>query len=261
MTSTSELRQLACEMARAAGKLIREMAQKPLETMLKGFRDTVTAGDYAAQKLIVDTVRSRYPDHGFIGEEEDESLSDDAEVVWIIDPIDGTSNYARNVPLFTVSIAAAIDGIVVAGAIYDPSRDELFSAERNQGAWLNDQPIHISNTDQVGNAIVSFDWSRSQANRQRMLATLNHIAYEAKTIRSIGSAAVVFGWVACGRIDIYFNFQLGAWDIAAGALIIEEAGGQVSGLDGRSFDIQDETTWTLVTNGKLHSTALALLNK
>ncbi|MGB1252749.1 MAG: inositol monophosphatase family protein [Candidatus Promineifilaceae bacterium] len=261
MTSNSDLRQFACEMALAAGKLIGDMAQKPLEVTTKGFRDTVTAADYAAQKLIVDLVRARYPEHGFIGEEEDDSLSDDAEVLWIIDPIDGTSNYARNVPLSTVSIAAAVNGVVVAGAIYDPSRGELFSAELNKGAWLNNTPIQVSPIDDIGNAIVSFDWSRSQANRERMLATLNNLAYEAKTLRSIGSAAIVMGWVAAGRIDVYFNFQLGAWDIAAGALIIAEAGGKVSGLDNSPFDVQDSNTWTAISNGKLHPVFLDLLNR
>ena len=263
MTTGAELRQAACEAALAAGKLIVEMAQKPLEVSLKGFRDTVTAADYAAQKLIIDTIHARYPDHGFVGEEDDDATAGEADyagTVWIIDPVDGTSNYARGVPLSTVSVAVATGGVVMAGAIYDPWREELFSAELNGGAFLNEQPIRVSIVNDMARALVTFDWSRAQENRRRLLNMLENVAFNSKTVRSIGSAAIVMAWIAAGRVDAYFNLQLSAWDIAAAALIISEAGGHVAGLDGTPFDIQNPNTWATASNKILHPNLLALLN-
>ncbi len=247
------LAEAACTIAREAGALIRDLWREPRTILEKGFRDPVTDADFASQRFITAWLRDRFPTHGFLAEEVDESLPTHGPVIWIVDPVDGTTNYSRLIPGYSVSVAAAVDHQVAAGAIYDPTRDELFWAVRGGGSFLGDEPLHVQPVLTLDKAILALDWSGSERLRRDTLVSLMRIGQQVRTIRAVGSAALALAWLAAGRIDLYFNYSLGPWDIAAGALIVQEAGGQVSSLAGKPFDMQDYSTWALTSNGHLHS--------
>lgn len=255
----STWRTVAEEVARQAGQLIRAKLAEPLQVSSKGFRDLVTDADLAAQQQITTTLRQHFPDHGFLAEEKNSELPSAGPVRWIVDPIDGTSNYSRSLPIFCVSLAVAVAEEVVAGVIYDPMRDELFSAGRGQGATVNGQPLRVSVTAELAEAIVGIDWGRHASIRQRSLDALNRFAHQARSIRALGSSALALAWVAAGRVDLYGNYNLSAWDIAAGALLIHEAGGHTSDLQAAPLRLVENTP-CVASNGRLHSEFLALLH-
>ncbi|MCP4428225.1 MAG: inositol monophosphatase, partial [Chloroflexi bacterium] len=212
-----------------------------------------TDTDIAAQQLITDAIRARFPDHGFLTEEEDGNLPVDGPVIWVIDPVDGTTNFSRAIPTFCVSIAAVSpDDEVLAGAIYDPMRDELFSAAKGQGATLNGRPIHVSPIDKLGDAVIAVDWSHSEKLRQSVLDILHQFAHKVNTVRAIGAAALALAWIGAGRVDGYVNFQLKPWDMAAASLIISEAGGQLSELSGQRWGYSPNASGCVAGNGRIH---------
>ncbi len=230
----------AAEVACQAGRLLREKFTQPRQIQLKGVRDLVTDADFAAQKLITDFVQARYPEHGFLTEEKDNRLPASGPVVWVIDPLDGTSNYSRQQPQFCVSIAAvSANGTPLCSAIYDPIRDELFSAARDQGCFLNGQTVQVSQVSDVAEALVCFDWNRLPHKQASILRLLQQIAPLVHSVRATGSAALALAWVAAGRMDAYFNFGLNAWDVAAARLLIQEAGGVISNLQGHPWQLSD----------------------
>lgn len=232
-TTWQRWRVVAESTAVEAGALIRQMLTKPLHVTTKGYRDLVTDADIAAQKLITDQIRAHFPDHTFLAEEKNSELPSGGAVRWMIDPVDGTTNYSRGIPVFCVSIAVAVAEQVVVGVIYDPMREELFSALRGGGATCNGQPMQVRPTTELTEAIVALDWGRQLTTRQTSLNALTVFAHKVRSIRAVGSSALALAWVAAGRLDIYLNFNLSAWDIAAGTLLIHEAGGLTSGLDGQ----------------------------
>lgn len=251
-------RAAAEELARGAGALVRRMLAEPRQVQNKGFRDVVTDADFAAQQLITDGIRQRFPQHGFWAEEENPDLPSAGPVRWLIDPVDGTSNYARGIPNFCVSIAVVTEEQVVAGVIYDPMTDELFSALRGQGCTINGQPVTVSAIDDLGDAIVALDWGRRHPVRAASAAALPHIVHRVKTLRAIGSSALTLAWVAAGRIDTHISYELSAWDIAAGTFMIEEAGGCVTTASGAPL-VLDLRTTCVSSNGLLHETLLGLI--
>lgn len=262
------LLQTAQEAAVQAGDFLRQQWQQPRQLTHKGFRDWVTDADVAAQKIITDLIRARFPDHGFVTEEDNPELPADGPIVWFIDPLDGTSNYSRQQPNFSVSIGAArrdwrleigdsqppISNLqslsVQVGVIYDPLRDELFSAAAGQGSTLNGQPIHCSDVTEMIEAIVAMDWCRGPEQRQQSLAALGRFGLRIHTIRSIGSAALGLAWVAMGRFDGYLQLCLSVWDMAAGALLIQEAGGQIYDPAGQPWSLA--STGCIASNGGIH---------
>jgi myo-inositol-1(or 4)-monophosphatase len=241
-----------------AGGLIRQMLTQPLHVQTKGYRDLVTDADIAAQKLITDQIRVRFPEHTFFAEEKNSELPSGGAVRWMIDPVDGTSNYSRGIPIFCVSIAVAVAEQVVVGVIYDPMRQELFSALRSAGATCNGQPLRVSPTAELSEAIIGLDWGRQHTVRQTSLNALTTFAYKVRSIRAVGSSALALAWVAAGRLDMYLNFNLSAWDIAAGALLIHEAGGMTSGLDGHPVKLVENVP-CVASNQRLHQQFLALI--
>ena len=251
-------RAAAEELARAAGVLTRRMLAAPRQVQHKGFRDVVTDADFAAQQLITDGIRQQFPHHGFWAEEENPNLPTEGPVRWLIDPIDGTSNYARGIPNYCVSIATSVEEQVVAGVIYDPMTDELFSALRGQGCTLNGQPVTVSAVNDLGDAIVALDWGRRRPVRAASATTLPRIVHRVKTLRAIGSSALTLAWVAAGRIDAHITYELGAWDIAAGQLMIREAGGSVTTATGAPLPLSARTS-CVSSNRLLHETVLGLL--
>ncbi len=249
------LLELARETAVSAGNLIRQKWSQPKEIKSKGFRDVVTDTDIAAQKLITDAIQIKFPAHGFLTEEDDSDLPTDGPVIWVIDPVDGTTNFSREIPTFCISIAAvSAENEVLAGAIYDPMRDELFSAALGQGATLNGQPVHVSSIDELGDAVIALDWSRSADLRQSVLDVLDQFAHQVNTVRAFGSAALALAWVGVGRVDGYVNFQLKPWDLAAASVIISEAGGKLSDLAGQQWGYSPNASGCVAGNGRFHLT-------
>ena len=218
--------------ASEAGMLLREKWQEPKTLTQKGFRDWVTDTDIAAQQMITGLIRSRHPAHGFLAEEASTDLPSVGDVRWIIDPIDGTTNYSRQQPNFCISIAAVSAKETLAGVILDPLRRELFSAARGMPALLDGQRIRVSSTQRLNDAVIAFDWAHSRQARQATLDSLHNTSHEVRSLRSIGSAALAMAWVAAGRLDAYWNWYLNAWDFAAGVLLVEQAGGRCTRLDG-----------------------------
>jgi len=255
-----EWRAVAESAAVEAGALIRRKLAEPRELTFKGFRDPVTDADVAAQQQITAMIQQRFPDHGFLAEEANSALPTNGPVRWIIDPVDGTGNYSRALPIFCVSIAVVVEDELVIGVIYDPMRGELFSAARGRGCTLNGHPIRVSATATLDDALVSLDWGRQYEVRQAMFVALERFVHGVRSVRAMGSSALALAWVAIGRIDIYVNFHLSPWDFAAGLLLIQEAGGSTSDLAGQPIPLTSHSS-TIVANQQLHPAFLALLGQ
>lgn len=250
-----DLLQTAVGAARSAGELVRGLWVKPRTLSAKGFRDWVTDADVASQAHIAAYILARHPGHGFLPEEESD-LPKTGPVIWAVDPIDGTTNFSRGVPLFSISIAGLVDGRAVVGVVYDVLRDELFAAGSGRGATLNDKPITTSDRETLATAIMALDWSRQPHLRQEAYGLLGRVVNQVHTVRAIGSAALALAWVACGRLDGYFNLSLSTWDIAAGQLLVEEAGGVCKQRGGGDFVFDLQSMSCVADNGQI-SKALA----
>jgi myo-inositol-1(or 4)-monophosphatase len=245
--------------ARQAGALLRAGYEQDHQIKMKGAIDLVTEVDRQAEELLISVIRERFPDHTIITEESGLHQGVN-EHCWYIDPIDGTVNYAHNLPWFVVSLAYAEGGKMKYGVIYEPMRDECFSAARGQGAWLNDRPIHVSNTDTLISALLStgFPYDVSTVEKNNIDQFVN-LTKATQGVRRSGSAALDMAYVTCGRLDGFWEIQLQAWDVAAGALIVEEAGGVATSLDG-SRDILKPPYSIVVSNPVLHPLLLKALN-
>lgn len=250
---------VAAEVAQDAGKLVCEMRAKNVAIRSKGFRDLVTDADIASQKLIAERVMARFPDHGFLAEEEDSTLPEDGPVRWCIDPIDGTYSFSRQMPTFCVSIGISVNDaaftgregdVPQVGVIYAPMLDELYTAVRGQGAWLNGQPIQVSAVDDLNDAAIGIDWGRTRADREPLLRFVEKHGHDVRTIRAFGSAALALAWVAAGRFDFYMNQSLKAWDVAAAMVLVEEAGGVMTTTNGEPI-VLTEAANCIATSQKL----------
>jgi myo-inositol-1(or 4)-monophosphatase len=246
----------AVEAARCAGALARREYPAERDVTVKGYRDIVTATDEAAERVILDLIAARFPAHTRISEEAGGVGLDDA-YAWVVDPIDGTTNFARRMPNFTISIGLLARGRPLVGVVYDPMRDNLFSAARGRGAHLNGAPIRVSPTDAISDAVVALDWGHADAVRAQGLAYLNRIAPRCRTLRALGSAALAQAYVAAGWLDAYYNLGLKPWDAAAGMLLVAEAGGRYTTPQGTPYRADQPAA--LVSNGRLHAPLLALL--
>jgi myo-inositol-1(or 4)-monophosphatase len=205
--------------------------------------------DFEAQSLISQRILERFPDHAIWAEEGDAAqVGASAPYTWIIDPIDGTNNYSRGHPMYSVSIALHHEDEVVLGAVYEPERDLLFLGQRGQGATVNGRPMRVSPQSDWSEAMVACDWARSDLTRSRVLRIVNEIVPEIHSFRTMGSAALGFCYVAAGWLEAYFSLHLSPWDLAAGALFVEEAGGRVT--------LPDGSPWRLYTGGMLASNGL-----
>lgn len=247
--------------AHEAGRLLRRDWQDPTPERQKGFRHWVTDADIALQETITTLIRERHPTHGFLAEEESSHLPAGGDTIWIIDPIDGTTNFSRGQPNFCISVAAASQGQPQVGVIYDPLREELFSASRQDSARLNGDEIQVSDTNETSQGVIGFDWAHSQDDRQATLDSLQSVGHAVRSLRSIGSAALALAWVACGRLDAYWNWHLNAWDVAAGALIVEQSGGRCTDIEQRPLAVSAAARPCLATNRTLHSDLSLLLRK
>lgn len=258
----NQIQPVAEEAVRAAGALARNKWLEPRHIDHKGFRDLVTDVDIAAQKLAKERIRAAFPHHQFLAEEDrpDAAAVPAGDVpVWILDPIDGTSNYSLQVPIFCVSLALVQNNQLQLGIIYDPIREEYFQAIAGQGATCNGQPIAARNQPDLGRAIAALDWGHSRNQRDTSLALLQRFAQHVHTIRALGSAALAMAWVAAGRLDAYVNYGLKSWDVAAAAVLIAESGGRLEQINGQPWDWRQVSTNCVVTNGPIHDAFTALL--
>jgi myo-inositol-1(or 4)-monophosphatase len=219
--------------ARAGGEVLRGnfASAEPLEVSKKGKNDFVTRIDREAEDAVVSLIRGRHPTHALLAEES--SAAPGAEAEWIIDPLDGTTNYIHRYPFFATSVAVRVGGEVVAGAVYDPLKDEMFAAAKGAGATLNGAPIRVSACASLADALLVTGFPfRSMVKLPQFLASLEQLIQTSSGVRRDGSASLDCCYVACGRLDGFWECGLSAWDIAAGALLVEEAGGKVTDFNG-----------------------------
>lgn len=234
----------AGEIAREAGQFLKHFSEKhrlAVESKGSDF-DFVTNADRQSQQLIKERLRAAFPDHRFVGEEDGLSDGEVAEILnsgdycWVCDPLDGTVNYIHHLPLYAVSLGLVKDGAALAGAIYIPEGDELYLAARGAGAYLNGAAIHVSSCPDLHHAFVTADVASVDAARRREdLGRIDRVAVDASGMRVLGSACVAIARTACGRQDAYWNIGVHAWDVAAGIVLLEEAGGEVTDIFGDDF--------------------------
>jgi myo-inositol-1(or 4)-monophosphatase len=253
-------RRVAVDAARAAGRLLRDELSGSRRIAYKGTpTNLVTEMDQRAEALILERLRGAFPDDAVLAEELGAS-DGRSDRRWLVDPLDGTTNYAHGLPIFGVSIALETARRLVLGVVYDPSRDEMFVGERGGGATLNDVPIKVSAAPSVGASLLvtGFPYNiRETADTN--LREYAAFSLRARAVRRLGSAAIDLAYVACGRFDAYWELRLGAWDVAAGAVLVEEAGGRVTGIDGHALDVDAPTL--LASNGLIHDEMLAALRE
>jgi len=236
--------------AREAGALLMSYFDRHIKIEYKGEVDLVTAADRASEKLIVERLKKRWPEHGIVGEEGTRSHTG-AEFRWFVDPLDGTTNFAHGYPVFCVSIALARqDDELEVGVLYDPTRDEMFSAERGSGATLNGRAIDVSQTTRLAEAILGTGFPSHKRHKNPNIYFYHQITLRSHGVRRAGSAALDLANVAAGRYDGFWEFNLNPWDTAAGVLIVQEAGGKVTRFDGTPFRLDSREV--LASNGLIH---------
>jgi myo-inositol-1(or 4)-monophosphatase len=245
------------EAARAAGALLREGFGRVQKVEEKGrASDLVTETDKASERFLRDWISSRFPDHALVGEEEENVPRPDAEWTWIFDPLDGTVSFAHGIPIFAVCVGLERRGEVVAGAVYEPLRDEMFSAELGSGAFLNGERIRVSQAAELQRALMATGFPYAiRENPRRTLETFCAVVPHAQGIRRMGTAGIDLAYVAAGRLDGYWESFLQPWDCAAGCLLVREAGGRTSDYRGAPHAIRG--LQTVATNGLFHDELLA----
>ena len=253
-----DAREVAVAAARRAGALLVGELGGPRHVEFKtGPTNLVTDMDRRAEAAVVETLRAHYPDDAVLSEEVGH-LAGSARRRWVVDPLDGTTNYASGIPIFAVSIALEVDGRTVLGVVHDPTRDECFVAERGRGAHLGGRPLRVSDTGTLEASVLATGFAYTiRRDRDTNLPEHDLLSLRGRAVRAIGSAALRLAWVAAGRLDGFWELVLGAWDVAAGALLIEEAGGRVTDRGGGALD--PDAPAPVASNGRIHDEMLAAL--
>lgn len=244
---------IATTAARQAGEiLIAYWNQTYAISNKNGFSNLVTEVDHQSEKSILTTLLQRYPHHGIIAEESTHSEIPEKEFIWLVDPLDGTTNYTHRLPLVSISISLLHKGVPIVGIVYNPMLKEFYHAIRGGGAYLNDVPIKVSTVADLSSSLLvtGFAYDR-HTNPNNNYAEFKHLSQISQGVRRLGSAALDLAFVAAGRLDGYWERGLKCWDVAAGILLVEEAGGQVSGYHGQPYDIF--ASQILATNGHIHA--------
>jgi myo-inositol-1(or 4)-monophosphatase len=248
----------ACEQAARAGAEELVQWQDRFQTRQKAPCDLVTDADLASEQAIRGVISARYPEHGILGEESAVAAELEKPYCWIVDPLDGTTNYVHGYPCYGPSVAIAYEGQLLAGVVYDPVRDECFAAARGQGARLNDRPIRVSGCTELGQSLLAVSFpprlDASSPDLRAFLAT----APRCQAVRRTGSAALNLAYVACGRLDGHWAHEIHAWDAAAGILLVQEAGGTATACSGSPFDLR-HGDYLAASSTALHGSLVALI--
>lgn len=255
-----DLNDVLMHATREAGKIIMQYFDGEFKVDHKeGINNLVTEVDKLAEKKIIEIIKLSYPTHSIISEEVGELLQT-SDYQWIIDPIDGTVNFAHGVPICCVSIGVLYQDELILGAVYNPMMNELFFAEKGKGATLNGKKIKVSDNNNFKTAFLvtgfPYNWPESA---QHPIKVFERLVLEGLPVRRLGSAAIDLCWVACGRFDAFWEYNLQPWDVAAGYLIVQEAGGRITDFDGTSYSVF--TKETLATNGLIHNEILSVINR
>jgi len=245
----------AVEIAREAGALVAGYVERRIGFDLKGAHDLVTEADRASEKLIVERLRSKYPTHSLVGEE-GSRVEGASEYRWYIDPLDGTTNFAHGFPHFNISIGLERAGELIAGVIMDPMRNELFSAEQGSGAFLNGRRIHVSKAARLEDSLTGTGFPSRKRHKDLNVHFFYHLSMVSHGVRRAGAAALDLAYVAAGRLDLFWEFSLNPWDIAAGTLLVREACGTVTDMRGGKLDLG--SPHILADNGLVHEETLKL---
>lgn len=252
---------VAIEAAREAGRFLKLSVGKVRSVEVKqgDERNLVSEIDRGAEAKIISIIRSHFPQHAILAEESGGSLAP-AEVRWIIDPLDGTTNFLHGVPIFSVSIGVERKGELVAGVVYDPNLDEMFTVEKGGGAYLNGKRLKVSGSSTLLDSLLvtGFPYNITD-NPENAVEHFVHFLMAARGVRRLGSAAMDLCYVAAGRFDGFWEVSLNPWDMAAGALLIQEAGGRITDMRGNPLNIYQKTV--LASNGIIHDAMLAIVNK
>lgn len=254
------LLQAAVEASQAAGTLLLRYAAMGFQVEYKNPINLVTDADRAAEQCVIDLLKTRFPDHHFLAEERGRDEEGSSPYRWIIDPLDGTTNFAHGYPVYCVSIGLEYEGRCIIGVVFDPSRNELFTAIEHRGACVNGRPIHVSNTQALDGSLLvtGFAYDIRETKRNN----LDHFvkfALKAQGLRRTGSAALDLCYVAAGRFDGFWEVRLNPWDMAAGSVIAREAGGRLTDFSGKDLSIYGQEL--VASNGRIHEAMLALLNQ
>jgi myo-inositol-1(or 4)-monophosphatase len=251
----------AVEIVLRAGEIQRAGIDKGFRVDKKGSIDLVTEVDLACERMCRELLAERFPDHDILAEElgAQPTGRSPSPCRWVFDPLDGTTNYAHGLPIFCASLALEIDGRAEAAAIYDPSRQELFTAERGEGAYLNGVPLRASTTDTLLDALLvtGFPYTVHGSTGEELVQLFGAFLQRARAVRRLGSAALDLCYVAAGRFDGFWEQHLKPWDVAAGALIVEESGGRITGMDGAPFD--QAAAHLIASNSRLHDQLVSVV--
>jgi myo-inositol-1(or 4)-monophosphatase len=253
-------KEVAIEAANQAGEIHKKYFEKDTQTKEKSSSfDLITIADTEAEKRIVELIKKNFPNHNILAEE-GQYQKTDSEYCWVIDPLDGTNNFSFGIPLFCVSIALVCNNQIILGVIYDPMRNELFFAEYNKGAYLNNKKIKVSGADSLKKSllITGFYYDRGKDMESTLAAIKIFFQREVVGIRRLGAAALDLCYIAAGRATGFWEFKLSPWDFAAGKLLIEEAGGKVTGKTGQ--EVKLESSYIVASNGKIHEKIIEVIN-
>ena len=246
------------EIAREAGALLAKFFERRVTFELKGEHDLVTEADRASEKLVIDRLSSHFPSHTIVAEEGG-GHTGSSEFCWYVDPLDGTTNFAHGFPMYNVTMALEQAGELVAGVIFDPERNEMFTVERGSGAYLNNRRIRVSKVDRIGNTLMATGFPSKKRHQNVNIHFYYQLAMLSHGVRRAGSAALDLAYVASGRLDGFWEFGLNPWDMAAGVLLIKEAGGTCSDMKGGPVSVRGPHL--LADNGLVHAQIVELFGE
>jgi myo-inositol-1(or 4)-monophosphatase len=249
----------AAEIAREAGALLANYFERRVEFEIKGEFDLITEADRASEKLVVEKLRLYFPTHGIVAEE-GSGCEGSSEYRWYVDPLDGTTNFAHSFPMFNVTLGLARGGEMIAGVIYDPVRQEMFTAERGAGAYLNHRRLRVSSTRRLAESLASTGFPSRKRHHNINIHFYYQLAMASHGVRRTGSAALDLAYVSCGRLDFFWEFGLKPWDQAAGTLLVTEAGGKTSDMNGNPLSIT-ASDHMLADNGALHDEVIRMFHE
>jgi myo-inositol-1(or 4)-monophosphatase len=251
--------EISAEIAREAGALLHGFFERHIGFELKGEFDLVTEADRASEKLVIERLHAHFPTHSIVAEESGGHAGESSEYCWYVDPLDGTTNFAHGFPMYNVTLALEKAGEIIAGVIFDPERNEMFACERGSGAWMNDRRIHVSSVPKIDDALVATGFPSRKRHQNVNVHFYYQLAMITHGVRRAGAAALDLAYVACGRLDAFWEFGLNPWDMAAGTLLVTEAGGKCSDMHGAPASLRGPHL--LADNGFIHDVTLEIFGE